>query len=250
MNGSGLHDPLQGVPFVLGRDERQGRIGAHTARIGTFIAVERPFVILRQHHRQHLAPRHETHERKFGSGQKILHDHTSLAELVVQQHVAQRGIGLLHRPGDNDTLSRSQTIVFQDGGQRARTNVLRSLPVIVERPVTGRRNTVPPHQIFCKLLARLDAGRRLRRAENTKSLLTEAIDDTGHERRFGSYHREVDLFFTSKGKQSLDIGILDRHTLGLTSDTRIAGSAIYLRNLRRTRQRIDDGMFAATAAYD
>ena len=79
---------------------------------------------------------------------------------------------------------------------------------------------------------------------------TEAIDYTGHERRFGSYHREVDLFFTSKGKQSLDIGILDRHTLGLTSDTRIAGSAIYLRNLRRTRQRIDDGMFAATAAYD
>ena len=80
--------------------------------------------------------------------------------------------------------------------------------------------------------------------------ITEAIDDTGHERRFGPYHREVDLFFTSKGKQSLDIGILDRHTLGLTSDTRIAGSAIYLRNLRRTRQRIDDGMFAATAAYD
>ena len=151
---------------------------------------------------------------------------------------------------DDNALSRSQTVVFQDGGQRARMNVLRSLPVIVERPVTGRRNTVPPHQIFCKLLARLDAGRRLRRAENTKSLLTEAIDDTGHERRFGPHHREVDLFFTSKGKQSLDIGILDRHTLGLTSDTRIAGGAIYLRNLRRTRQRIDNGMFAATAAYD
>jgi len=92
------------------------------------------------------------------------------------------------------------------------------------------------------LLARLDAGRKYEvPPHGSDRLLTEAIDDTGHERRF---------FFTSKGKQSLDIGILDRHTLGLTSDTRIAGSAIYLRNLRRTRQRIDDGMFAATAAYD
>ena len=85
--GHGLHDLLQRIAFILRRHERQGRIGAHTARIGTLVAVVGALMVLRQRHRPHLMSRNEAHERKLGTFEVILDDHLALAELVVEQHM-------------------------------------------------------------------------------------------------------------------------------------------------------------------
>ena len=49
----------QGIGLVLQRDERQRRVGAHAARVGSFVPVERTFVVLGQRHGHHPAARDE-----------------------------------------------------------------------------------------------------------------------------------------------------------------------------------------------
>ena len=107
-----FHYMFQSVCFVLGRDERQRRICAHTSRIGTLVAVVCTFVILRQHHRPYLLSRDETHERKLGTREELLHDDPAAPELVVEKHVAQRLISLLLRLGYDHTLTGSQLTDF------------------------------------------------------------------------------------------------------------------------------------------
>ena len=49
--------------------------------------------------------------------------------------------------------------------------------------------------------------------------------------------------------QALHLGLADRHALGLPGDARVAGSTVDLFDLRRARQRIDNGVFAAAGTY-
>ena len=243
-----LQHLLERIAFILGRNERQGRICAHTARIGPLVAVECPLVILRQHHRPYLMPGDEAHERKFRPREEILDDDLARAEFVVEQHVLQGGIGLLHRLGDHHALARGQPVVFQHGRQRTRSDIVHRRGIIGEGPVTGRRNGVFGHQVFGELLARLDTRGSLRRAESPQPGGLERIDHTRRQRHLGADDRKTDAVLRRKIAQPLHLRLADSHALGLRRNTRIAGGAKYLLHPGRARQRIHNCMFTATAA--
>lgn len=170
----------------------RGEYAPHTARIGPLVAVKCPLVILRQHHRPYLMPGDEAHERKFRPREEILDDDLARAEFVVEQHVLQGGVGLLHRLGDHHALARGQPVVFQHGRQRTRSDIVHRRGIIGEGPVTGRRNGVFGHQVFGELLARLDTRGSLRRAESPQPGGLERIDHTRRQRHLGADDRKAD----------------------------------------------------------
>ena len=68
-------------------------------------------------------------------------------------------------------------------------------------------------------------------------------------RHLGSHDRKSDALLRGEIAQALHLGLADRHALGLPGDARVAGSAVDLFDLRRARQRIDNGVFAAAGTY-
>ena len=179
----------------------------------------------------------------------ILDHHLAVPELVVEQHVAQRGIGLLHRLRDDHTLAGRQPVVFQHCRQRTRGHVVARLLIRGEGTEPRRRDTVFGHQLLGELLRRLDARGRLRRAEDPQSRRTETVDDTRRQRRFGAYDRQRHVVRQRKIAQSLHLRLADRDALGLRRDARIARRAIDRVDPSAARQRIDNGMFAASATH-
>ena len=206
-------------------------------------------MVLRQHHRPHLVSRDEAHERKLGAFEVILDDHLALAELVVEQHIPQRRFGLGHRPGDHHALAGGQSVVFQHRGQGTPLHVGQRPGVVGECAEPRRRNAVFGHQLLGELLRGLDARRGLRGAEDAQSGRLEAIDDSRRQRHLGSHDRKSDALLRGEIAQALHLGLADRHALGLPGDARVAGSAVDLFDLRRARQRIDNGVFAAAGTY-
>ena len=68
-------------------------------------------------------PPETKHERKLGAREEVLHHHTARAELVVQQHIAQRRVGLLVRRGDHHALAGGKAVVgTEHGRKRTRTH--------------------------------------------------------------------------------------------------------------------------------
>ena len=247
--GRTLHDVAQRELLVLGRDEGQGRIGSHAARIGTLVAVEGALVVLSQHHGPHLVTRDETHERKFGALEEILDDDLTLAETVVEQHPAQRLVGLLHRGGNHHALAGCQAVVLEHGRPRTRGDVGARLFVVGEGVEPGRRHAILGHQPLGKLLRGFDARGSLRRTEDAQPRSAEDIDHTGGQRHLGTDDRKTDALGSRKITQPLDLRVADVDALGHAGDAGIARCAVNLFHLCRTRQRIDDGVLAAAASY-
>ena len=175
----------------------------------------------------------------------IFHDHLALAELVVEQHVAQSGVGLLHRLCDDHALTGSQSVVLEHGRKRPPGHIVAGRGIVGESPEPGSRDVVFRHQLLGELLGRFDARGRFRRAENPQSRGLERIDDARRQRHLGPHNRQPDALRHGEVAQGLHVGLLDSHALGLPGDTRVAGRAIDFFDLRRTRQRIDDGVLAA-----
>ena len=206
-------------------------------------------MVLRQGHRPNLAARGEAHQRELGAGEELLNHHPALAEACIEQHIAQRLVGLLSTLGHHYALACGQTVVFEHNGQRVSRHIGCGLVVLLEDTIVGGRYGVLLHNALGKLLARLHACCCLGRAKDEQSRLAEGIDNTHRQHRLGAYHGEVNLLPQSKGLQRLNIGILDGHTLRLLGDACITGCAEYLLHLRRATQRIDYGVASATTTY-
>ncbi len=207
-------------------------------------------MVLRQRHGPHLGPRYETHERELGPFEVILHDHPTVAEAIVEQHVAQGRFGLLHATGDHHPFSGREAVVFEHRRQRPRSHILHRRTVVVERTVSGRRDAVAHHELLGELLARFDTGRRRRRSEDTEPPKTELVHDPGLQGHLRPDHRQVYALILCERQQSLHVGILERHILRHLRYPGIARRTIYLFHFRRTTQRIHDRMATAAAPYN
>ena len=206
-------------------------------------------MVLGQRHRPDIGTRHETHKRELRPFEIILYDDAPVAELVVEKHVPQSSLRLLHTPGDDHPFPGRQAVVLEHRRQRPRCHVVQRLPVVVERTVSGRRNIVPYHQLLSELLARLDTGSGSGRPEDAKAMTTEFVHDSGLKGGFRSDHRQVDVLLLRESQQSLHVGILQRHILRHFRRTGIARCDIYLFHFRRTAKRIRYRMAASAAPY-
>ena len=162
---------------VFLRDDGNGRIGAHSSGIGTFVPLEGTFVILGKDHRRYHKTIHKAHETEFRAGEEFFHHHLALAEALIQQHVFQRLFGLGGRLGDNHALAGGQAVVFQDHGEFALPDILPGSVEIGEGAINGRGDVVPGHQRLGEILAGFDARRSGRRAEDAQTRGAELVRD-------------------------------------------------------------------------
>ena len=225
---SRAHNLLHSKFEVLIGDEWQRGISTHTARIRALIAVKSTLMVLCNRHRVDILTLHEAHQRELWTCQEILYNHTTLAEAVIQEHISQRLTSLVHRLGNNYSLTCCQAVILQYSWQWSSLDISHSLVVVVERLISCGWDIVLRHQLLGKLLARLDASSSLCVAKDWQASLAELVGNTHSQSCLRAYNGQIDGILQCEGLQTLDIGILNRYALSLLGNTRISGCAVYL----------------------
>ena len=149
---------LQGKSPILIGDERQTRVGAHTACVRSLVAIEGALVVLRKRHRIYLLAIHKAHERELGTGEEVFHHHLAIAEVRVGEHILEGSLGLLQILRNHHPLAGSESVVFEHGRERSRLHIRQCLGIVGKAAITSGRNTVFHHQLLGKLFAALDAS--------------------------------------------------------------------------------------------
>ena len=205
-------------------------------------------MILREGHRIDIKSIHKAHEREFRTGQKLLHDHLALAELVVKKHVLECLLRLLESLRDNHTLSCCKSVILQNDREGALLHILQSGIIVLECCKIRCRNIIFRHQLLRKILACLDCRSSLRRSEYSQTRLLEGIHDTCSQSHLRAHHSEVYTVLKGKILELLHLCLLQRKTLRLQGNAGISGSTIDLSYLRTAAESIHNRMFTATAA--
>ena len=244
------HNLLHSKFEVLIGDKRQRGVSTHTACIRALIAIVGTLVVLCHRHRIDILALHKAHQRELRACQEVLHNHTALAEAIIEQHITQSLTSLIHRLGNNHALTCCQAVIFQHCRQWSSLDIGYRLVVVVERLISCGWDVVLRHQLLGKLLRRLDASSRLSMTEDCKTLLAKLVGNTYCQSRLRTYYGQVDSILLGKCLQALDIGILNRYALGLLGNTRISWCAVYLIYARRTEQRIDNSVLTTSRAND
>ena len=201
--------------LFVGADERQGSIGAHTARVGAEVAVVGTFVILTERHGIDATMIHEGHERELRALEEVFDHHFAFAERLSHKHVAESVVrlGLVLRY--NYAFAGSQTVVFENRGiSPAGTDVGDGFVVVGETAVRGCRHIVTCHELFGKLLAGLNLCGGFGVSEDGNACRAEGIHHACGETGFGSYDAEVDLLLLCEGEKGRNVGVGDGHALG------------------------------------
>ena len=191
-------------------------------------------MILGKHHRENLLSADKTEEGEFRPGHIFLDHDLTMAELVVQEHVLEGGLGLFRGLGDHNTLSGGKAIILQDHRERTRVDIFKSLVKVLESLVGGRGDIIFLHQPLGEILAGLDGGSGLGRSEYGLAGLGERVDYPRRQGRLRADHRQVDAFLLDELQQLLNLGVLDRDTLGLGRDAGVARGAINLADMDRS----------------
>ena len=150
-----------------------------------------------------------------------------MTELVVQQHILQCLVSLFQCLRHDNSLAGSQAIILQHNRKFTGIDISQRLAVIGERAVRRRRDIVLGHQRLGEILAGLDAGRSLRRAENFQAAGLELIHDAGSERNLGTDHGKVNAFLTGEISEFVNLGILQGNAFRLTGNACVTWSTIY-----------------------
>ena len=247
--GNGLKDCFDGGAADFLGDERHGRIGSHAARVWSGVIVVGTLVVAGDVERVELASVDQTHERELRAVEELLDHHAALAELLVEQHVAQRVFGLAHSEGHDDALAGGESVIFYHNRNRAGLDICKRLVEVAERAVGRSRHAMTRHEILSILFRTLDAGRSLGRAEYLQSLLAEAVDDAEGQRGLRAHDRHVYFILLGESEQSLDVRHGQGNAFGLRGDAGVAGRAVDLRYPFRPGEAVDDGVAASAASY-
>ena len=168
-------------------DKGQRSIGAHSAGVGTFVAVIGALVVLTQGHRIDAIVVHKGHEGELRTFQIVLDDHFSFAERFTHQHITQRLLCFLLVLGYHYALAGRQAIVFEHSRIRiARTHISDSFIIIGKTAVCRCRHMIFGHELFGKLLAGFNLRGVFGMTEHRYIRYAESISHAGRQTGFRS----------------------------------------------------------------
>ena len=191
---------------------------------------------------------HEAHEAEFGAVQEFLYHHAAFAELVVEQHVAQSGLGFGVVLGHDDAFAGGQSVIFDDDLFGTGQHVVERGPELLERARSCRGDVVAGHQFLGERLAGLDLRGGPGGAEDAQAPFAELVDNAVSQRHFGAYYGQRYGGVGGEAGQVVDVGHRDLNGRGLHVDAGVAGSAIYAAHRFGALQRIHNGVLAASRA--
>ena len=251
-----LDDLLHGLGVHIGRDHRRGRVGAHAARVGAFVAVEQALVVLAGgQHRHVLAVGHDDEAGLF-AGQELLDHHTRAAgvvlhaQRVVQQHPVHRLVRFFQGHGHDHALARRQAVGLDDDGRAVLVDEGVGRLGVGEGFIEGRGDAMALHEVLGKSLGAFQLRGLLRGAEDAQATGPELVHDTGGQRGLRANHRQHDLVGLGEIGQRLDVGDGHVDQARIARRAAIARGHIDLARLGRLSQLPGQGVFTATRAND
>ncbi len=210
----------------LGSRHGCGRVGAHSARVRSFVPVLQPLVILRSRQRQNIPAICHDDEAQFLARQKLLDDYftSRRAELPVEHRSHDRN-GFVRRLRDDHALARRQAARLYHDGDALPAHILRIEILTRERRVAGRWNPVPAQKFLRVGLRAFQLCGPAAGTEASQALGTEGIDDPGHQRGLGADDRQTNPFCLRQRDQRGEVfgaGVYVSN-LALRGRARIAG---------------------------
>ena len=192
------------------------------------------------------------HDRELFAIQELFDQYppAGLSERRLLHHVANRLTRVIPGGCHHDSLALSQSIGFHDDRNRMLIQIGQCRFDTIKAASARRENTVIRQQLLRKTLARFNAGRRLRRAENAQFCLAEFVCDPQRQRRFRSHDSEVDFLGDGEVLEAGDIIGGNRHARCQPIDSGVAGRAEEPRDARALRDLPDQCMLAPTAPDD
>ncbi len=97
---------------------------------------------------------------------------------------------------------------------------------MVEDAELGCRHVGMAHQLLGEDLARLQAGGRLRRAEDAQTGLLESVHDAQRQRLLGADNRQADVLLLGEAQQGVDVVGLDGDVDAVLGGAGVAGGAV------------------------
>ena len=115
----GQNDLLLDHRKPVGRNNGRRAVGAHAAGVRAPVAVEDALVVLRTRQQDGvLAVNHREDGTLFSVKELLDQDlRAGGAELVGDEHVVDRGLGVRHCLGDDNALAGGQSVRLDDNGQ-------------------------------------------------------------------------------------------------------------------------------------
>ena len=196
--------------------ERDRRHGAHAARIGSGISLAYALIVL-GYGQYTIAFAVRRDENGTLDTRKVFLDHDRIAGMAetARQHLSELPLRLFERRHDQHALAGGQTVGLQHiGSLQGLQKRVRLLDVLFgETAITGRRNSVPRHEILSELLAtlqtRAERGRPDHRDVADLAVLPEKVVYPAHQRLLGPHDDHVDVVRQHELLDRAEIGRID-----------------------------------------
>ena len=189
------------------RHYRSRSIGAHAAGIGPFVPVVHPLVVLGCNHGHHDLAVGKGQKGRFFPIHKLFQHHpgAGFSEFMVGHHVVNGSHGFFFGHGNHHALAGRQPVRLHHNGRTLFFHKSLSRGNISAHLKGCRGDVIFLHQVFGKGFGSFQFRRRLVRPEDGQAAGTEHIGDTGYQRCFRPYHRQIDTVLFRKVRYLIQI---------------------------------------------
>ena len=167
------------------------RVAAHAAGVRALVAVEDPLVVLGGRHRHGALAVAQGEQRQLLAVEELLEHHARLAEAALTEERLDRLARLGLVLADDHALARGQHVGLEHGRVRRARKLLLGLLAAAQHHVRGRGDAHVAHQLLAYAFEP-SMRRPPRWAERRDAGLRQRVHETGHQRRLGADHHQVD----------------------------------------------------------
>ncbi len=180
----GQHDLFHDAPVHGIRDDGRGRVGAHTARVRTAVAVIPGLVVLGACERHDARAVDERDEARFFAGEELFDDDFGAGgtEDAVLENAIERLGGLVDALRDDDSFPRCEAVGLDHDRRTQSRRIGSRFREARERPIGRRGYRMPREEVLRIGLRALEPCSGGRRSEALQAARGEAVDDAGDER--------------------------------------------------------------------
>ena len=177
-------------------DHRRGRIRAHAAGVGAFVAVQQTLVILAGRHWQHVLAIHHDDEAGFFTFEKFLDHHARarITELVVGKHHINGSERFILGHRHDHALACREAIGLDDDRRAVLLDIGARGSDVAEGLEECGGNVVARHKTLGEILGGFQLRGCLGRAEYFQPGGAERIHHACCQRRFRANHGKLDVF--------------------------------------------------------
>mmetsp|Transcript_10905 Transcript_10905/g.26172 ORF Transcript_10905/g.26172 Transcript_10905/m.26172 type:complete len:351 (-) Transcript_10905:2267-3319(-) len=188
---------------------RGGGESSHPAGVRSPVSIEGTLVVLCWRQHRDAVPVAERQHRALRPEHAFLEDDlcTCIPKLLVLEHLAHSGLGLLNRLWDHNALASRKSAGLHNNVKRHRVDVLEGGIHVFRREGLVLRcgNVVPLHEILGEGLGGLDLRRRLVGPEDWDVLCAELVGEAVREHLLWAHHDQAHVVLAAESDDLVEL---------------------------------------------